>query len=58
MGGGYKYLEEYILKVARYECLKIHHIMKKKNLEFKAAVCAILEDHKATTKIRNKFLKS
>lgn len=34
VGGGYCTLDEHILKVARYECLKINQVMKKKNLDF------------------------
>jgi hypothetical protein len=43
VGGGYVTLEEYIEKNARYECLKINQLMKKKNLEFKEAVCFFLD---------------
>ena len=38
VGGGYTTLEEHIEKVARYECLKINQIMRKQQLDFKAAV--------------------
>lgn len=43
VGGGYVTLEEHIEKVARYECLKINNLMRKKSLDFKGAVCFYLD---------------
>jgi hypothetical protein len=56
VGGGYTTLEEHIEKVARYECLKINQIMRKQQLDFKAAVCTLLDKHKANVKVKNGFV--
>ena len=58
VGGGYVTLEEHIEKVARYECLKINNLMKKKQLDFKGAVCFYLDQCKASPKVKERFLKS
>lgn len=58
VGGGYVTLEEHILKVARYECLKINQFMKKMKLDFKNAVAAFLDKHKAHANVKKGFFAS
>lgn len=58
VGGGYTSLEDYITKVARFECLKINKHMKKHNKDYENAVCGFLDKHKAHVKIKSGFLSS
>ena len=58
VGGGYVTLDEHIQKVARYECLRINQLMKKKNLDFKSAVNFYLDSHKVDPKVKASWLKS
>jgi hypothetical protein len=42
VGGGYATLQDHLSKCARQECLKLQNLMKKKNLDYKEAVCSLI----------------
>jgi len=57
VGGGYKTLKEHILDIVKFEALEIFKKMEKTGSSFEEVIIQELEAHKATTAIKNDFLR-